>query len=509
MEVLTRRELLKTGLLGGAALMLPLERSAVSSLRNVNRLAESRLPKPFSVTLPAPPLAQPVHRTATTDFYELSLRKGWAEILPGMSTEVWGYEGIAPGPTIVAEKGREVVVRVANRLVDRRHPHSSLHLHGNASAPQYDGYANDILRPGWYKDYRYPMKQPARTMWYHDHGVHTTGRNAYMGCAALFVTHDAEEDALSLPEGRYDVPLVLRDAIFGEDGSLLFDEGNTDSLFGDVILVNGRPWPRMGVERRKYRFRFLNGGLSRSYRLALSTGEPMTVIGTDGGLMPAPQRAASLLLGMAERYEVVIDFAAYRVGQQVVLRNISPKNNPDQPTTNQIMRFDVVSEATDPSNNIVPDVLAPNNPVMQLQTSQATVTRSFRFERRNGMWTINGNVWDPARIDARPEYDAVEIWEFVNKSGGWFHPIHMHLVDFRILDRDGAEPRNYQRGPKDTVYLGEGATVRVLTHFDQRGKYMMHCHNIVHEDHDMMTQFEVGRGGPDPLTAAPPQPLAS
>jgi spore coat protein A, manganese oxidase len=300
------------------------------------------------------------------------------------------------------------------------------------------------------------------------------------------------------------VPLLIRDALFARSGALLFDDGNTDSLFGDVVLVNGRPWPRMAVERRKYRFRVLNGSASRSFELQLSSKDTMTVISSDSGLMAAPQPTDRLLIGMAERYGVVIDFARYKVGDTIELRNLTPKNTADIPTTRRIMRFDVVSDASDPRNNEVPPVLDPDNEVMALQERQATKRRSFRFERRHGLWTINGKVWNRRRIDANPAFGAVEIWELENKSGGWFHPIHLHLVDFKILDRNGRPPRSHELAPKDTVYVGEGDLVRVIMRFEhQRGRYLMHCHNTVHEDHDMMTQFEVGTGGPDPVTTAP------
>ena len=512
----TRKDMLKMGLLGSAALLLPLERVARTQLAVADRLPAEQLPPPFQVDFVKPTVAKPVHRTATTDYYEMAMKCEEVEIIPGLKTEIWGYEGMTPGPTIEVERGRNVVVRHKNEIDDVEHKHTSVHLHGNASLPQYDGYANDTTAPGEYKDYRYPNNQDARTLWYHDHGVHDTALNAYMGCAAFYLTHDELEKSLPIPKGEYDVPVVLRDAIFGTDGSLVFDDGESrgghDSLFGDVILANGKPWPIMEVERRKYRFRVLNASVSRGFKLALDSGEPLTVIGTDGGLMPAPVVTDDLLIGMAERYEIVIDFEKYDIGEQVVLRNLGVENNIDFPSTGQVMRFDVVSEAKDTSNNEVPSSLNPANEIMKLEESQSVRTRNFEFGRSGGMWTINDKVWDPNRVDANPQPNTVEIWEFTNKSGGWFHPIHAHLVDFRILDRNGAPPHPWEVGPKDVAYVGEGETVRVIMKFGpQEGKYMIHCHNLVHEDHDMMTQFEVGSNGPawasdpaKPISEAPP-----
>ncbi len=505
---LTRRDMLKLSLLGSAALMLPAERMARTQLKVTNRLPQSKLPLPFRVPFSRPPVARPLRRTATTDYYRMSMKQASVEILPGLKTEVWGYEGITPGPTIMANRGREVVVRHINRISSPRHVHTSVHLHGNASLPQYDGYANDVTRPGEYKDYRYPNNQDARTLWYHDHGVHATAENAYMGCAAFYITHDPLERSLPIPKGRYDVPLVLRDAMFARNGSMIFDPEEHDSLFGDVILANGRPWPRMQVERRKYRFRILNASISRGFDLALSSGEPMTVIGTDGGLMPAPVEVNSMRVGMAERYEVVIDFAKYKVGQKVVLRNLKLPNNVPYENTDVVMRFDVAADAASKANNSVPEVLNPGSHVMHLQESESLRTRRFHFHRKNGMWVVNGKTWDKDRVDANPGLGDTEIWELYNNSGGWFHPVHIHLVDFRILSRNGKPPHPYEVGPKDTAYIGEGEKVRVLMKFGpHKGKYMIHCHNLAHEDHDMMTQFEVGQGGPDPITADPAKPL--
>jgi FtsP/CotA-like multicopper oxidase with cupredoxin domain len=299
----------------------------------------------------------------------------------------------------------------------------------------------------------------------------------------------------------------------------------------------------MRVYKRKYRFRILNAGLSRSYNLRLSTGEPFAVIGTDGGLMNAPAYVSSFRHGMAERYEVIIDFAKYKVGQKVQLLNDSPKNNRDFDTTNKVMQFEVVGDApTGPDgripNNDLPSQLNDNFDVTGLTAKDAKVTRKFAFERKHGHWTINGETWEDVIASgythtvAQPRVGDVEIWELENKSGGWFHPIHIHLIDFKILDRNGKAPFAYERGPKDVAYVGENEKVRVIMKFDdtrgrnedhkiqqranpeaailppRTGRYMMHCHNLVHEDHDMMVQFEVRPrdGSDDPLPGDPWSP---
>jgi FtsP/CotA-like multicopper oxidase with cupredoxin domain len=511
---LSRRDLLKVGLFSSAALMLPAERVARTKLAIANRLPQSKLPAPFTMPWKTP-LAAPKVSVGDTDYFTITQQQVKAQILPDRQTTIWGYNGMTPGPTIYVDQHRKAVVRQICQLPER-HPElgynvwTSTHLHGSCSLPQYDGYASDITTPGAFKDYQYPNIQDARTLWYHDHGVHITASNAYMGLAAQYILHDDLERSLPIPHGQYDVPMILKDVMFQENGDLVIDDNNQSGIYGDVILVNGVPWPRMDVEPRKYRFRVLNASVSRSYDLSLDTGEPLVVIGTDGGLMPTPQPCGNVKVGMAERYEIVIDFSKYAPGQKVTLRNRSPENNIDYDTIGVVCQFVVGAHVTDPRSNEVPQDLNPNMNVMGLRESDAKTTRLMRFERKDGHWTVNGQTWEDVVNSgyeltvANPGFGDVEIWELENPSGGWFHPVHIHLVDFQVLDRNGRPPEDFEKGPKDVVYVGENEKVRVIMRFEnQRGKYMMHCHNLVHEDHDMMVQFQVGDGGDDPIKADP------
>ena len=511
-----RREALKLGALGSAGLLLPFERFAgAAGGRTADRIRSSGLPAPFTVPFVAPPVLSPFRTDATTDYYRLTQQQALVEILPGKLTPIFGYNGIAPGPTIMAQHDRPVVVQQINALPQVHPtlgytPYTSTHLHGSPSLPEYDGYASDVTQPGQWKNYHYPNNHPACTFWYHDHAVGITAENAYFGLAAQYQLHDDLERSLGLPSGAYDVPLILRDAMFAADGTLIFDDRNHSGLFGDVILVNGKPWPAMRVERRKYRFRMLNASVSRSYRLRLSTGEPFTMIAGDSGFGPVPQLVADFRFGMAERYEMVIDFSKYAIGQRVVLQNLQPKNNIEFANTDKVMAFDVVADPSTLDGNTIPDQLNPGGATMALTEADAVRTRKFEFVRKHEQWTINGHTWADViasnftLLEAHPGAGDVEIWEFKNDSGGWFHPVHIHLIDFKILDRNGRPPFDYEKAPKDVVYLGENETVRTIARFERQvGRYMMHCHNLVHEDHDMMVQYEVGTGGHDPITADP------
>ncbi|NEP13997.1 MAG: multicopper oxidase domain-containing protein [Symploca sp. SIO2C1] len=519
---LTRRQALRMGLIGGGTLLFPFGYQKPAFAQFSPQIERFQLP------FRQPPTLKPVRSDATTDYYEITMGKSQVEILPGLLTEIWSYNGVTPGPTIRqrggrrTEGGRQSVVRFINQLgTDAlgEEINSVIHLHGMASLPQYDGHAEDLIPPGYFKDYIYPNDRAA-TIWYHDHAIDKTARNVYMGLAGMYIVEDQYELDLPLPKGNYDVPLIIQDKFFATDGSLIFDDNNQRSAYGDVILINGVPWPRMEVTNRKYRFRALNASPSRHYQLALSQdekrltiGERLIVIGSDGGLLSEPVEVKtpfqSLHVGVAERYDFIIDFSQYPVGTQLYLRNVGFSGSVDSDSrTHTLMRFDIVGEESDDSQ--IPEQLRPVKPI---SPSEVVRTRTFRFERNEGLWKINNNIWDQKRIDANPNPGDVEIWEFVNPGSGWVHPVHVHLIDMQILARNGMQPFPYERGWKDVFHVGEFQTLRIIGKFGTRdgdyirGKFMMHCHNLVHEDHAMMTLFEVGLGGDDPLTKAPAQPI--
>lgn len=329
-----------------------------------------------------------------------------------------------------------------------------------------------------------------------------TAENAYYGQAGAYILHDPAEDSLNLPSGYgvYDIPLILSAKQYNSDGSLFSPAAETTSLYGDVIHVNGQPWPYLKVEPRKYRFRFLDASISRSFLLYLErdtkvgTKLPFDVIASDAGLLTSPQRVSELYLSMAERYEVVIDFALYK-GENVTLRNARDVGaDDDYPDTDKVMKFIVSPSSTvnDPSR--VPSSLRS----VPFPPTRSTVDQHFKFERSNGEWKINGVSFADVqnRVLARPKRGTVEVWELENSSGGWTHPIHIHLVDFRVKKRVNGDKRAvlpYEaQGLKDVVWLGPGETVTVEAHYAPwDGVYMFHCHNLIHEDHEMMAAFNV------------------
>ena len=440
----------------------------------------------FAVPLPIPPVLAPTSSDATTDYYDLTMQVAQKQIIPGKLTTIWGYNGMFPGPTIIARRNRRAVVRQVNNLQESM----SVHLHGGHTPPESDGLPIDLIGPGASKTYTYPNNAPSSTLWYHDHAIDVTGRHVYMGLAAFYLLRDDFEDSLPLPKGLNDIPLLLQDRSFNSDGSLnypLSDSTIRTGVIGDRLLVNGAVQPFLQVSRRKMRFRILNGSNARIYKLALSSGGPLTQIASDGGLLASPAPRQSISVAPAERIEVVIDVANYAVGTSVILKNQDDSASPSIP---DLMRFDIVANAIEDSS--IPTTL---RPIARLLEGSATVKRTFTLEQsfQNGrnLWTINNKLYDPARIDAAPRLNATEIWSFENRSSE-SHPMHIHDIQWQILDINGNKPQAGDDGWKDTFLVPAWGKLRVIGTFtDNVGGYVSHCHKLEHEDHAMMFSFQV------------------
>ncbi len=469
-DVPTRRDFLKMSAVAGATFALPLERAAA--------LSGDLDIRPFRVPLRIPPVMQPVRSDAERDYYRVVMKRARADILPRKSTPVWAYEGTFPGPTYKVRRGRPAVVRLVNRL----NVPTTTHLHGGEVPWRSDGHPSLLIAPGDSYKFFYPNTQPGATLMYHDHTHHHASRNNYKGLSGLYIIEDDDEKELNLPKGKYDIPLVLHDRSFRSDGSLKFND-KVDQVLGDVYLVNGRPMPFLRVADRKYRFRIANMSNSRSYRLALDSGDPLIQIGSDQGLLPAPYPTSSILVAPFERVEVVIDFSKYPVGSRIVLQDAGESFE-----AKPIMQFRVNREEEDDSS--VPPVL---RTIERLLPGPDTVERDFELSKdfdRN-LWVINGKPFDPARIDVKPRLGDTEVWRFRNNSS-MPHPMHIHLVRFQILDRSNLRLTPGEAGWKDTVRVDSSSIVRVIMRFDSfKGRYMFHCHNLPHEDHSMMGQMQV------------------
>ncbi|MDF2704610.1 MAG: cotA pig [Nonomuraea muscovyensis] len=490
-----------TGWIGGAHLLGP----GLPGLLLPSRLP---LPRPYQVPLPIPPVLDPVRHEAGTDFYEITQRVAELDIIPGARTPAWTYGGSFPGPTIVARSGRRAVVRHRNELPEP----TVVHLHGGHTPADSDGYPMDLLLPAGdaggashaghgagglargSREYTYPHEQRAATLWYHDHRHGVTGYAVWQGLAGFHLVHDEEEDALGLPADDHDIPLMIVDRSFGADGSFLYPRADArphshgvaapymNGVLGDVILVNGAPWPVMPVEATRYRFRLLNASNARRYRLELDPQPPggrgLVQIGSDGGLLPGPIAHDALDVSPAERFDVVVDFSRYRPGTRIRLVNRLGSGS-----TAGIMCFDVTGPAGE--SRPLPERLA-QGPA--LDPGRAVATRTFHFQLRpDHGWSINGRPYEPGQVLARPRLGTTEVWRLISD---FHHPVHIHLDPFQVLSRDNRAPGRFDAGWKDTIDLHPSQAAEIAVRFtDHSGTYMIHCHNLEHEDMAMMADF--------------------
>ncbi len=510
--------------------------------------------------LPIPPVLRPGNQPTTitmSEFYQ-SLHQHMPK------TKVWGYNNMYPGPTIEVMRGTPAHIQWESNLppkhflpVDHKllgddlytpEVRNVVHLHGIKVLPHSDGYPEAWFTPGfkqtgpaWQrKQYEYPNDQPATCLWYHDHALGTTRLNVCAGLAGFYIIRDGMEAGLNLPSGKYEIPLMIQDRLFNADGSLLYpiDTGGTQEVwipefFGDTVLVNGKIWPHLEVEPRKYRFRMLNGSNARFYHMTLVqpavgntppvAGPVFTQIGTDGGLLPAPVKLTELLMAPAERFDIVIDFSGQE-GKSFVLTNDAPAPFPGggQVVPTEIMQFRVTKPLAGRDTSSVFPIL---NPLTLFAPTDAVRERNLELselDRASDGYPIVGlldNMKFSDPVTENPRAGTTEIWNLVNTTGD-AHPIHVHLVEFHVIARqsfsqaawDASRTLVYTGAPqapapnerparKDTIIAYPGMVTRIIARFDlpsgtlttpgQRFRYVWHCHILEHEDNEMMRPFDV------------------
>jgi FtsP/CotA-like multicopper oxidase with cupredoxin domain len=469
------------------------------------------LPPPFQVPLPIPHVLTPTG----PDRYSINQREATAEILPGIRTPLWTYDGTFPGPTIETRRGRPVTVTHRNELPVP----TVVHLHGGHTPAASDGYPTDLVLPaGWSggmhmghgaghdpravvteltRDYTFPLDQRPTLLWYHDHRMDYTGPAIWRGLAGLQIVRDDAEDALGLPAGPRELPIMITDRAFAADGGLAYPAlpdrpGVTGAyaagVLGDVVLVNGAPWPVHETDAARYRLRILNASNARHYELEAVTDDghrlDLVQIGADQGLLAAPVAHRLLPLAPAERYDVIIDFAGVPAGGLVRLRNRLGTGR-----ARDVMAFRIARAAADDSR--IPPVLSTDLPTWHRSEAAAVRDFAFRAGRMDGDrgWLIGGRPFDPARADVTTRLGDVEVWRFVADV---HHPVHLHLIGFRVLSRGNGPPLPHDAGLKDTISVRPGESVEIITRFTgYRGRYLFHCHNAEHEDMGMMANLEV------------------
>ncbi|HLI78419.1 MAG TPA: multicopper oxidase domain-containing protein [Candidatus Binataceae bacterium] len=479
--------------------------------------------------LPIPKLAQsigmrphPHHPSKQVAFYRIEMREFNAKLHRDVKpARQWGFDGISPGPTIMAKSGEPILIEWVNALPEKHflpidhHLHGAekglpesrtvVHVHGAKVPPESDGYPENWYAPGKSAVAFYPNAQDAAMLWYHDHAMGINRLNIFAGLAGAYLIHDDVEAALNLPQGKYEIPLVISDRMLDHDGQLYYPvsanpaEPWIPEFFGDIIVVNGKAWPYFEVEPRKYRFRLLNAANGRFFRFSLSDGRTFHQIGTDLGLLPAPVELKSVFMAPAERADLIVDFSGH-AGKRINLMSESF----------DVMQFRVASEGAK-DMSAMPAALRAVPKTAESDAVQNRMLSLAEIDNRVAepmTMLLGGKRWmDP--ITEKPRLNTVEIWNLINLTDD-AHPIHLHLVRFQILDRrrfdrfdyqmhgklrftaDATPPEPNEAGWKDTVRANPGVVTRIIVKFEgYTGRYVWHCHILEHEDNEMMRPYEV------------------
>ncbi len=409
----------------------------------------------------------------------------------------WLFNGSSPGPTIRARRGEDARITLYNNLPEE----TIVHWHGLIVPEEADGHPRYAIPSGASYDYGVPVKQRALTAWYHPHAHHRTAAQIHMGLAGFFIVSDDEEDALELPAGPREILLMIQDRRSDAGAGFDYSPSGDDLLtgmLGDTVFCNGTRAARLRVTADTYRFRILNASQARVYQLALSAGTPLTVIGNDGGLLPAAAEVESVYLGVGERVDLLLDFSRVEVGRRLMLRSLPFSTPVSSGRFPQGMEMDVleleVVGGTRYEGVVLPGTLSA---VPQLPAAAVAGARTFEFTSpggsHHGMHRINELSFDMLRVDEQIPLGRLERWVFVNNSA-IPHPVHLHGTHFQLLGRSGGRSTiyPYEGGWKDTVLLLPGEEVEALVRFDAyRGIFPLHCHNLEHEDLGMMLNVEV------------------
>jgi len=570
MTSLTRRRFLQYGAAGGAALFVPwvdLARAAAPAGVTPNlRKYVDRLPVPPAIDV----TGGGSYTIAAREFTSYSFH---SQLGPART---WGYGG-APylGPTLVARKDVPVTITWENELPGGTFlPNDPAimgavlpgggpvpivpHLHGGKNLPQFDGtplqwFTKGLASTGPHfvtNTFTYGNEQRAAFIWYHDHALGNTRTNVYAGLAAAYLIRDEfdtglADNPLGLPAGPYEIPLVLQDKTFNTDGTMFYPSVGlpphtvwVPEFFGDTPVVNGKCYPYLDVEPRRYRFRIVNGSQARFYNLKFASVSanfqlPFTVIGSEGGLLRAPVPVTSLLVAPGERYDIVVDFAAGpKSVTQWTLKNDAKAPFPmggggDVPAlllVNVRLPLNGTDTTTPPASLALPPLpplpasaLTREQPLFELADEEEGNPLVLHLERPDAAYLDANRL---PEVTTRPAAGTVEDWLLVNTTGDT-HPIHTHLVTFEVIDRRPFDDDAYvqgspipysgpavsapaiENGPKDTVKAHPGQVTRIRAKFELPSgaivlppgvwnpQYVWHCHILEHEENDMMRAFEV------------------
>jgi spore coat protein A, manganese oxidase len=576
-----RRDLLRMGLLTGAGIFSGAgienaqgwrfehfaaeEAGSGTQAKPADSAQKPKLLTPYVDALAVPATIRPPQQPGAVE--QVHMREFHQKIHRDLPpSRMWGYNSAWPGPTIEARSGQAFSVKWINELPKKHflpidptihgaeegvpEVRAVVHVHGAKVLPESDGYPDAWITPDGKtgptynpSPSHYPNDQAATTLWYHDHALGITRLNVVAGLAGVYIIRDEEEDALNLPSGEYEMPLLIQDRSFLADGSLWYPPAPQGThpmwmqeYFGETICVNGKATPYLEVEPRKYRFRMVNGSNSRFYHLTIVPADksgkpagrpveapPFRQIGTDAGLLPAPLTLHYLIFSPGERFDVVIDFSEH-AGANLAMTNDAPAPyaRGGEVVPLEVMLFKVTKPLAGKDTSLLPGTLsaiAPLNPAHAVCERLLALTEMDRpSDGYTMMGMLGGKHWDDP-ITEDPKAGTLEIWSFANTTGD-VHPMHIHLVRFQVLNRQPFDVRQYlQSGKlvytgipmspesnerpawKDTVKTYAGYITRVIAKFDlpagtqvtpgQEFRYVWHCHMLEHEDNEMMRPYNV------------------
>jgi spore coat protein A len=507
----------------------------MASLTAEPLLDTSTLPRyvdPLPIPAPIKPAGlrpSPIDPARRVPYYRVGMRQFQAKVHRDVQpTTFWGYNASCPGPTFEVRQGEPILVDWVNELprkhflpidhtlhgaeADKPEVRTVVHLHGGRVGPESDGYPESWFAPGQSATCYYPNQQEAMSLFYHDHAMGITRLNAVAGLAGSYLIRDELENSLHLPRGAYEIPLIIFDRSFRPDGQIYYpvsarpDAPWVSEYYGSAILVNGKIFPYLDVEPRKYRFRLLNASNGSFYRLSFSADASVTSesfdffqIGSEQGFLDAPASINTLILGPGERADVVVDFSGRR-GKELYMRtNVAV-----------FMRFRISAEESKYDSSL-PAILRPVARILEsaaVKTRELTIADYQNRLGRSNVMLLNGTHWDMP-VTEKPLLNSTEIWSFINLTDD-SHPIHLHMVRFQILDRRPFDLSVFQltkkvvftgpsialtpndRGWKDTVRVDPMTITRIIVTFEGfAGRYVWHCHMLEHEDNEMMRPYEI------------------
>ncbi|MCM4158149.1 multicopper oxidase domain-containing protein [Gramella sp. AN32] len=540
-----RRNFIKLGCAGASMLIAwPLFQSCANEKNNSDPL---KMNPNFQPDLDIKLIAREIE----IGLFEGEKTQCWAfgsELIKGNPDSLRQIPNSYLGPIIKVRKGQKIRVRFKNELPQK----SIVHWHGMHVPEEYDGHPKNIISEGQTYVYEYEVMNRAGTYWFHPHPHGKTGEQVYNGLAGMLLVSDGEEENLGLPKDEFDLPVVIQDRSIDTDNQLVYlDGGRMDSMMGflgDRIFVNGRPEQELSLKAGcNYRLRILNGSNSRIYKLAWHNGEPLKVIGIDGSILERTKTMPYVILAPAKRIDIWLDLKNKKQGEELELKSLEFESgmmggmmnggmmggsNSHLPLGSEYSLFKIKLNKSGSNEYLLPEKLIPYNKLDPTTAINQNNPREFNFFMQGMQWTINGRTWETTDVAEEEivKINTTEIWQLSNRGGKMMggggmmgnggmmgrgnkgggmgnmmqmpHPIHIHQVQFNILERDTSEmdinvwnsirEGIIDEGWQDTVLLMPGMKIKIIMRFsDFKGLFVYHCHNLEHEDMGMMRNYKI------------------